>query len=183
MKLILYMTITANGYIAKVDGTTPWNTDSWSSYHKTVKQYPAIIIGKNTFQIMKEYNDFDKIGNPFTIVISNSLNEKSENILSVKTIKEGIEVLKVKDFKEVLISGGSKLNSSFLKENLIDEIILDVDSKIFGKGMPLFDHIDHDIKLNLITVKKTSSKLYQVNYSVDRNAEEVSSEETTQVFT
>ena len=170
------MTITANGYIAKENNQTPWNEDTWSSYYRIARQYKAIIIGKKTYEIMKEFNDFEKIGNPFVIILSTSLSEKSDNLIVVKSIEETIKILNERGFKEVLICGGSKLNSSFLKENLMDEIILDIDSKIFGNGIPLFNKTDNDLRLSLISVKKISDKLYQTYYKVVKDAKD----ETTQ---
>ena len=41
--------------------------------------------------------------------------------------------------KSVVVTGGSKMNSSFAKSGLIDEVILNVEPVIIGEGIPLFD--------------------------------------------
>ena len=49
------------------------------NYAKHVRKTGAIIIGRRTYQIMKDADEFSKIGNPFTIVITNSRFKDNEN--------------------------------------------------------------------------------------------------------
>ncbi|HED36787.1 MAG TPA: hypothetical protein ENI76_00860 [Ignavibacteria bacterium] len=80
--------------------------------------------------------------------------------------KEALEILK--GFNNILITGGSGLNSSFAKENLIDEVIINVESVIIGEGIPLFPSNEFDLNLKLIDVKKLSNDIVQLHYKVTK---------------
>lgn len=166
MKVILYMATTLNGYIAKENNETPWSEEEWKSFSKFVKKTENIIIGRKTYDIMKEANEFEKIENPFTIVVTNSEFTSNKNFSFAKSPKEALKILKEKKFKEALLAGGGKINSSFMKENLIDEIYLDIEPIIFGKGIKLFSDEDFESRLKLLKVKKLSDTIIQLHYQI-----------------
>ena len=62
--------------------------------------------------------------------------------------------------------GGGTLNTSFMAENLIDEIYLDVEPIVFGKGIRLFKENDFEAKLKLLEIKKLSNDEIQLHYQV-----------------
>ena len=55
-----------------------------------------------------------------------------------------------------------------MKENLIDEIFLDVEPKIFGRGIKLFSDNDFEFELELIDIKKFSQNELQIHYKVKK---------------
>ena len=112
---------TVNGYIATKEGETPWSAEVWDSYYKIAKSFKSIVLGRKTYEIMKSVGEFEKIGNPFTVVLSKKL-KSEDNAVFVKSPKDAVKLLREKGFENVLVGGGGKLNSSFMKENLIDEI-------------------------------------------------------------
>ena len=60
------------------------------------------------------------------------------------------------------------LNSSFMKEKLIDEIHLDVEPLVFGRGIKLFADDDFESRLELVGTKKLSANTVQLHYRVLR---------------
>jgi len=68
--------------------------------------------------------------------------------------------------KSVLLTGGSMLNSEFMKKNLIDEIALNIEPVLIGKGVPLFGESSFEKKLKLIEVKKIEKDILQLKYKV-----------------
>ena|SRR3989338_7854779 len=166
MKVILYMATTVNGYIATENDDCPWSNAVWDSYYKIAKQFKAVVLGRRTYEIMKEVDEFEKIGSPFTVVVSKEDFAHGSNFAIAKSPQEALKILKEKNFAKVLVGGGGTLNSSFMKENLIDEIILDVEPLIFGKGIKLFSDNDFDAKLELIETKSLSKNTIQLHYRV-----------------
>jgi len=67
-----------------------------------------------------------------------------------------------------LLIGGSSLNTAFAKENLIDEIILNIEPIIIGKGIPLFSIDDFDLPLELISTEKNNSGIVTIYYKVKK---------------
>lgn len=166
MKVILYMAITANGFIARENNETSWSEKEWESYANQIKNSDAIIIGRKTYDLMRANKEFDKISNPFTVVITNSKIKDERNFVFVKSAKESLNLLKKKGFFKVVVCGGSEINSIFMKENLIDEIYLDIEPFIFGKGIKLFSDSEFEKKLELVEVNRLSNNEIQLHYKI-----------------
>lgn len=163
MKVVLYMAITANGYIAKGNNETPWSNEEWESFSSIVKKIGNLVIGRKTFEIMNQGNEFQKIGNPFTVIVSNKENNNSN---FVESPEDAIELLKEKGFSEILVAGGGKLNSSFMQKGLVDEIYLDIEPFFFGKGIKLFADNEFEAKLELLETKQLSKNTIQLHYRI-----------------
>ena len=168
MKVILYMAVTANGLIAKEDDDTPWSDAVWDSYYKMARQFKAVVLGRRTYELMKRVGEFEKIGNPFTVIVTKKDFIPNSNFVIARSPKEALKILREKNFSKVLVGGGGTLNSSFMEENLIDEIFLDVEPLVFGKGIKLFSGGDFEARLELIKVKNISPNEIQLHYKVKR---------------
>gem|GEM_PF-120724 len=166
MKVNLYMAISANGMIAKENDDTSWiSKEEWNSYSAFVRKIGAMIIGRRTYKILTKQPEFVELKNVTIVVVShNELKTLSQNHLLAKSPQDALQLLK--DFKEVAVAGGGILNGSFIKEGLVDEIILDIEPVLFGKGIPLFGNIDCEANLKLLDVKKISENELQVRYKV-----------------
>ena len=163
MKVVLYMAITANGYIAKENNETPWSNEEWESFSEKVKEIKNLVIGRKTFEIMKQGNEFQKIDNPFTVIVSN---QKENNSNFVDSPEQAIKLLEKKGFSKILVAGGGTLNSSFMQKGLVDEIYLDVEPFLFGKGIKLFADNDFETKLELLETKQLSKNTIQLHYRI-----------------
>ncbi|MFH1145481.1 MAG: dihydrofolate reductase family protein [bacterium] len=169
MRLILYMGITPNGYIAKEDGNSEWTSeeDLWGFYEHS-KQAGNIIMGRNTYLEACRYGYFP-FPDALNIVVSHQPieNKRGDNVLvTSQAPKEIISLLEKKGFKEAFLAGGGQLNSSFMRDGLINEIYLDVEPLLFGKGIKLFADNDFQSELKLLDVKKLNTDTVQLHYLV-----------------
>lgn len=73
-----------------------------------------------------------------------------------------------KGHDQVLVTGGASVNSSFLKNGLVDEIVLNIEPTVVGKGIPLFAPEEFEVKLNLVETKELEGGVQQVTYSVQK---------------
>ena len=166
MKVILYMAISANGYIAREDDDTGWiSGEEWNSYSKAARKSGCLVVGHRTYDILTKQPEYEELEKVKIVVVSNK-NFKTlvPNHLIAKNPEEALNLLT--DFKEVLVAGGGILNSSFMKENLIDEIYLDVEPLILGKGIHMFEDADFEAKLVFVGTKKLSDNEVQLHYKV-----------------
>lgn len=168
MKVILYMAVAVNGYIAKENHDTSWiSREDWESFNKISKEIGCIVIGRNTYEIMKKENSFVQNCTYYILTTDENLSSLNEKIIifpgDPKTLLD--EVSK-KGFEKICVAGGGKLNSSFLENNFVNEIYLDVEPVILGKGIQLFFPVDYDAKLKLIEVNKLNDSTVQLHYSV-----------------
>lgn len=166
MQVILYMAVTGNGYIAKENDDTSWvSKEEWDSYSAIVRKAGNLVIGHRTYDIITkqpEFGEFEKV--KIVIVSHNDFKTLSSNHVTVRTPEEALNLLK--DFEEVVVAGGSNLNSSFVEENLIDEIYLDIEPIIFGKGIKLFADNNFEAKLKLLGTRNLTEDIIQIHYKV-----------------
>ena len=170
MNVILYMAMTANGYIATEQEDAPWSQEIWDAYYDFISKKGNIIVGRRTYEMMEATgNEFQKLGNPTVIIVSRWLKEQdNHNTTIVASPREALEALEQKGFKEAVVGGGSMLNAGFLKDGLIDEIYLDIEPRIFGKGIRLFSEIDADVKLELLEMKTLSPHIVRLHYQTKK---------------
>ena len=166
MKVVLYMAMSVNGYIAKSDNQTPWSTEEWHSFSAFVKEAGNIIVGRKTYEIMKASDELPRLGNPFVVVISKDSFVHNDSVTLTHSPQSALQIIKNKKCTTALVAGGSTLNSSFLKDNLIDELILDLEPVLFGRGIPLFSYVHFTKKLELINTKKISDHTIQLHYKI-----------------
>ena len=166
MKVILYMAISVNGMIARENDDTSFVSKiEWKSFRNMVQKTGNIIVGRRTYEIMKNSNELAKIKKIKLVVVSHK-KIKDNDIVFVKTPRYSIEILEKCGFKTALVAGGGNLSSSFMKENLVDEIYLDIEPVAIGNGIQLFSDSKFEKKLKLLSTKKLSYHEIQLHYKV-----------------
>lgn len=170
MKVILYMAMTVNGKIAGIDHDTSWTSkEDWAEFLGMCKRVGNAIIGRKTYEMVKK--EGTQLSDILTVVLTHDaalLSKKSPNtIFTDKHPQDVIAMLEIKGFKEALVAGGGILNSSFLKEALIDELYMDIEPLVLGRGIPLFADGDFEPRLKLLEVKQLdNNQTIQLHYKV-----------------
>ncbi len=169
MKVILLMAITLDGKIAKhATQLADWTSKADKKiFVEETKKAGVIIMGKTTY---------DTIGRslPGRLNVIMELNaDSSKNIpdsleFTETPPKKLIQQLVNRGFNNIILGGGSTINGLFLKENLVDEIWLTIEPKIFGEGLSLFKGADVNLNLELIEVKHLADNVIHVRYKVKK---------------
>ena len=166
MRTRLMMVITLDGVIAR---NSHQNPTEWSSkedqklFQEITRDWQVLIMGKHTY---------DAIGQPLpqrlNIVLTSAKRPDTPGLLEHWSagIEDLLTNLKKRGYKKVIIAGGTDVNSQFLKNNLIDEIQLTIEPKIFGRGLRLFDQFEVDVNLKLLEIKKLNSNTLNLIYQV-----------------
>lgn len=158
------MAMTADGKIAKDSNHFPdWTSREDKRFFSEIsKNAGVVIMGDKTFNTFKSPLK-DRLNVVFTL---NKNLEKQDGVRWVSgSIDNVLRGLKKEGFTEAILGGGAFLNTSFLKKGLIDEIVLTIEPKIFGKGLGLFCE-DFDVSLELKDVKKINNNSIVVRYKV-----------------
>lgn len=170
MRVILGMVISVNGIIAGENNEEEFiSHDSWLAWLDIVKQHGCVIWGRKTHQVVQTWpkvylEDIKKIK---VVVVSTQPDFKTgPGFELVNSPETALETLEKQGFKSVVLTGGSTLNSSFAKLGLIDEVILNVEPVIVGKGIPLFKPDIFELKLELVEMKKSKGKTIQLHYKI-----------------
>ena len=156
--------MTADGKIAKDSNHFPdWTSREDKKFFAEIsKGAGAVVMGDKTFNTFPAPLK-DRLNVVFTL---EKEPKEQEGVRWVSgDVKDVLKGLKDDGFTEVILGGGAFLNSVFLKENLIDEIILTIEPKIFGKGLGVFSE-DFNIDLELKDFEKINNNSIVIRYKV-----------------
>ena len=172
----VYIATSLDGFIATSDGGLDWlmeipNPDkSDYGFVDFIKGIDALVMGRNTFEKVLSFDEWPY--NKPVFVLSNSLMEMPKHVVGKAEIVKGdiknvINHLNKRGYKNLYIDGG-KVIQSFLKEDLIDEMIITKVPVLLGKGIPLFGEIDHSLKFRHTRTEVFNKTLVKSYYVRDR---------------
>ena len=164
-KIILYIAMSLDGYIATEKGGVDWlagdgsDANDLGSYPQFIETIDTIILGYRTYhQIVSELAP----GNwPYkgktSYVFTHRMQRSSEEVLFTNlSVKEQLMELKSKRGKDIWICGGATIVQQCLKEDLIDVYRLSIMPIILGAGIPLFARADAPTFLKCIKVERNN---------------------------
>ncbi|NTV55278.1 MAG: dihydrofolate reductase [Candidatus Moranbacteria bacterium] len=170
MNVTLYMAVSADGFIARKDDSTPWSDEEWAAFLTEVHSVGNMIIGRRTFEsIVERSSSFEEYGSAVLVVVSESMMRDSKadsNVLVVDSPEAALRLLDERGFSCSLLAGGATLNAAFLKSGLVDTLVLDVEPRVLGSGLRLFSGEISERGLRLDEVRKLSGQSVQLRYSV-----------------
>ena len=165
--IAVYMHVTVNGMIARVDNSDFSSELARSDFLKTIKKYRVNVIGRNTFNVASK-SDYFPVGDLNIIVTKHKikLQKTWENVIVTnKNPKDIIKIIESKGYGKAMVAGG-KLATSFLKEGFVNELYLNVEPIVFGGGIPIFADENFEKKLELLKVKRFSKDEIRLHYKV-----------------
>ncbi len=157
-------------FVSSLDGkVTKWgepHVSSWSShqdqdYYKNIlEESRLIVMGSNTFNA-----DTFKPSVNHRFIIMTSHTDKYKNLQVPGQIEftnespfELVKRFQSEGYKQMLVVGGPHVATSFLKEQLIDELWLTIEPKIFGTGANFATDVNLDINLRLLHFEKVNEQ-------------------------
>ena len=152
--------------IAKSDDDTNWiSKEEWNSYSLAVRTAGNLIVGHRTYNILTKQPEFSELKDVKLVVVAQEdFQTLAQNHLIAHSPKEALKFLS--DFEQVVVAGGGALNASFLDENLVDEIFIDIEPIILGQGILLFRDKNFERDLKFVGQKKISNNEIQLHYEV-----------------
>ena len=175
MKTSVYIGTSLDGYIAKQDGNIDWLTiygddDAIHAYEEFMNGIDAILIGKGTYEKILSFPTWPYEKKAF--VLSTSIKQlpvtlkDKATLLSMKP-KDLLNYLSGMGFSSIYVDGG-KVIQSFLKEDLIDDLIISKVPVLIGNGIPLFGYLNVDLNFKHIRTETQSNGLVRSYYKRDR---------------
>jgi dihydrofolate reductase len=168
-KVILDLSMSLDGFINDLNGEDgglhDWyfadNEDLNNPNAKVVQDgiddFGAILMGRNTFGTGEDHDGFEE--SPYTavnvVLTHNPPEKRPKNFIFVtdgveSAVRQAIEAA---GERNVAIGGGADVSQQCLKAGLVDELMIHLVPKLFGKGLRLFDHLGTDpIELEIIDI-------------------------------
>lgn len=172
--LVLFIAASLDGYIATKDESLEWlfnvegeGDNGYSAFYETID---TVVMGKKTYDwIIKHETGEFPYKNRECYVFTRSPIENNENVKFLNgDIISFTNKLKSQEGKNIWLVGGGELLQSFIKDGLVDELIVTVAPTIIGKGIPLFKEGDYQLDLSLIGTKKFN-QFVELHYGVERS--------------
>ncbi|UAB75579.1 dihydrofolate reductase family protein [Mesoflavibacter sp. SCSIO 43206] len=169
----VFIATSLDGYIADKNGGLDWlqsipNPDNDDmGYVEFTNGIDALVMGRTTFETVIGF-DVPWPYNKPVFVLSNKLNEipeshKEKAFLVKGTLMEILDQIHKKGFHKLYIDGGTTIRN-FLKEDLIDEMVLTTIPVLLGGGSSLFTELPNELKFELIETKRYLNQITQNHY-------------------
>jgi len=185
-KLIVEEWVSLDGYVTDKDGnldfftslTPEQNTYSDADQLKFMETVDTILLGRKTYEL---FVDFWPTATTDKEVIADKLNETKKVVLSNTLTKapwgnwpeaevihgaaaEAIKKLKQRPGKNIVLWGSISLVQSLLKENLVDELHLQLCPVLTGGGRPFFPEAIDFNKLKLLEMRQYNTGTVFLSY-------------------
>ena len=161
MRTVLVFVSTLDGKVTKwsESNISLWSSQEDQKYFKKIwNDSKLLIMGSNTFNadpikpssnhllviMTREPSKYKK----YEVSGQLEFSDKSPGLLTLHFAKEGYE--------QMLVVGGAHIGTSFLKEQLIDELWLTIEPRIFGVGSNFAIEKKLDINLHLISCERVN---------------------------
>lgn len=168
--LILFIAASLDGYIATKKESLDWlfsvegeGDNGYSEFYETVD---TVLMGKKTYDWVMDHAEDFPYQNKACYVFTRSDVEDTEHVQFVQDdVASFMNKLKKQEGKNIWLVGGGELVSSFLKERLLDELILTVAPVLLGSGIPLFKEGQNQADF-ILKGTRTFNQFVELHYKV-----------------
>ena len=142
-KTSYYVAVSLDGFLAREDGVVDWLSNytnpfetpyDYEPFYQTVS---AVVMGRKTYDTVLGFGEYPYQGKPGLVLSKNAdfqVNESGVESVSANW-KEKVVKLKSSVENRVWLVGGGETASLFVRENLLDEIILTIIPETIGTGI------------------------------------------------
>ena len=173
MTTSLYLCLSADGLIATSnrvsDEESEWSEGAWARWCGYCTDSKNLIVGRKTYTELTQFDVSDVLYPEHKIVVSSNDLDLVDTWMQFSTPKQAVEYLESCDIENMIVGGGRQLGLAFIKEDLIDEVILDIYPILFGNGTQLLGELDECIQLELVNSDNLGDGAVRVHYRILKN--------------
>lgn len=170
-KIIVYIATSADGYIARPDGSVEWldrpesaGDYGMAAFYETID---TILWGRKTYEFgVRSGAGFDPKVKNYVF----STNPPASPASGVEFVEEPIgrfaERIRATPGKDVWMMGGAEIIGSFLDEGQIDEFIVHIIPVFIGEGIPLVAPRHRSVPLELLSTRQFDDGVVRLHYAV-----------------
>jgi dihydrofolate reductase len=169
--ITIEMACSINGIIAKSDGNEDFLLHrNWEVMLEFLKEYDVLVWGNTTFKNVIAWGEkyLDDLKDTNIIVLSRATFNENEfpNVTYCNSLEECINLCEKREFNKIFISGGAHTNTLFMKNNLVNHIIINYNPYVINQGINLFEGEYFEKGLILNKIVKEEDGIVQVHYDV-----------------
>ena len=172
LQATVFVGTSLDGYIARADGALdflPPDGGEPHGYDEFMASVDALVIGRKTYETVLSFKEW-------------AYGKKSVFVLSTRPIApppagavvvglsgppaEIVSGLASRGFRNLYVDGGETIQR-FLREGLIQRLIVTRVPVLIGSGIPLFGALERDVRLRHVATRSYPSGLVQSEYAVE----------------
>ena len=154
--------------MARENGDVDWLPQSdISGYDEFYKNVDVVIMGKTTYDQVLTFGEYPYKDKKSYVFTRNKNPTKDENVEFVSDVDEFVKDILSNLEGDIWLVGGRQIISSFVNHGIVDEIILSIVPVVLGKGIPLFQNIQKETKLELVRTANYD-KLVELHYAISK---------------
>lgn len=168
-KIILNLALSLDGYIEGPNGEFDWCfTDQDYGMLQFLKEVDVILYGRKSYEMLLHY-EAEPYPGKAKYVFSRSLQAAAAEtkVVPGNNVAKFVRDLRQQPGKNIWLFGGAELTTSFMNENLVDELQLSIHPIVLGQGKPLFANIEARKYCRLTDTKTYNTGLVQLFYETN----------------
>ena len=167
MRTILFLSVSIDGFIADQEGIPSFPEGAWEDWCSFVNETNSLIAGRSSYEQVVN----DASGNLLTprhkvVLSSQNLTLADTSWVHARSPVEALEILKDNGVDEVIIGGGRAVALSFMREQLLDSVIIDLQPVAFGVGTPIFGDAIDRVHLKFVSSRPLKNGAVRLSYEV-----------------
>jgi dihydrofolate reductase len=168
---VAYIATSIDGFIAKADGALDWLPEppsgedyGWADF---IAEIDAIVMGRHTFETVLGFDAWSYEGTP-VLVLSSTLRAVPAHLSAKAEVacmepQDLLADLAKRGYERVYIDGGKTIQS-FLRHDLLDELVITTIPILLGGGIPLFGPLDQPLRWEHASTQVLSGGLVKATY-------------------
>ena len=166
----LFLSVSIDGLIADKEGIPLFPDGAWEDWCSLVNDADNVIAGRSSYEQLKN-DDMASVLHPTHKIVLSSRDIELNNSSwqHAKSPSEALEMLKNNGVEEAIIGGGRAVAHSFIREQLVDYIIIDLQPVAFGVGIPVFGDAMDMLRLKLLDSRHLNDDALRLRYQVVRD--------------
>ncbi len=185
-KLKLQVQISVDGYVARANGELDWSVKSdeklWQSINEIADTSDTLLLGRKMSEgFVHHFEAFESDNPKFDfarkmvhmpkIIFTRTLDKPfgKNTSLAKGSLADEIAKLKNQNGKDILVYGGAGFVSSLIAGGYIDEFLFFVNPVMINKGLRIFDLLEKEQKLSLLSATAYHCGVTVLCYQLDDN--------------
>ncbi len=168
-KVILFIAMSLDGYIADAKGGVDWlsgesqeeenGQENGDTYADFVKDIDTILMGWNTYhQVVTELSPEEWVYEDFTTYVFTHNKQESTEKIRFTDVSPArlLKKLRMEEGKDIWICGGAKLVEQLMESDEIDRYHISIIPTLLGEGIRLFGQFANERKLSLVKAQRSN---------------------------
>ena len=173
-KFIVYVAVSADGFIARRDGSVDWldrprpkGNYGMDAFYRSID---TCVFGRKTYDLSVGFGMAEGYAGKKNYLFSRTLSKAASPKVTI--VNEGVPIfaerLRSEKGKDIWLVGGAELVAAFLDAGQVDEFIIHVIPTMIGEGIPLVAPRPRNLPLKLLATKSFPDGVVKLHYDVRR---------------